>query len=47
MKRAFSLIEPKVKSYLDSFTNKSLKQINFSFKKQNYSSLSDVIFVVR
>lgn len=47
MKRAFSLIEPKVKSYLDSFTNKSLKQINFSFKKQNYSSLADVIFVVR
>lgn len=47
MKRAFSLIEPKVKSYLDSFTNKSLKRINFSFKKQNYSSLADVIFVVR
>lgn len=47
MKRAFSLIEPKVKSYLDSFSDRSLKQINFSFKKQNYSSLADVIFVVK
>lgn len=47
MKRAFSLIEPKVKSYLDAFSNRSLKRINFSFKKQNYSSLADVIFVVK
>lgn len=47
MKRAFSLIEPKVKSYLDSFTNHSLKKIDFAFKKQSYSSLADVIFVVK
>jgi len=47
MKRAFPLIEPQVKKYLDSFTNGSLKQINFSFKKQNYSSLADVLFVVK
>ena len=47
MKRAFSLIEPKVKNYLDSFTNHSLKKIDFSFKKQSYSSLADVIFVVK
>ena len=47
MKRAFSLIEPKVKSYLDSFTSHSLKKIDFAFKKQNYSSLADVIFVVK
>lgn len=47
MKRAFSLIEPKVQSYLDAFTKKSLKKIDFIFKKQNYSSLADVIFVVK
>jgi hypothetical protein len=47
MKRAFSLIEPKVQSYLDIFTNQSLKKIDFAFKKQNYSSLADVIFVVK
>lgn len=47
MKRAFSLIEPKVKKYLDTFTNTSLKKIEFTFKKQNYTSLADVIFVVK
>lgn len=47
MKRAFSLIEPKVKSYLDTFTSHSLKKIDFAFKKQKYSSLADVIFVVK
>lgn len=33
MKRAFSLIEPKVNSYLNTFNSDSLKEINFSFKK--------------
>lgn len=47
MKRAFSLIEPEVQSYLDRFTNQSLKKIDFTFKKQEYSSLADVIFVVK
>ena len=47
MKRAFSLIEPKVKKYLDTFSNESLQRIDFTFKKQNYSSLADVIFVVK
>ena len=47
MKRAFSLIEPNVQSYLDGFTNHSLKKIDFTFKKQNYSSLADVLFVVK
>ncbi|MBP5562087.1 MAG: hypothetical protein J6X70_09895 [Muribaculaceae bacterium] len=46
MKRAFSLIEPKIQNYLDCFTNKSLKKIDFNFKKQNYTSLADVIFVI-
>ena len=47
MKRAFSLIEPKVKKYLDTFSKDSLKTIDFSFKKQGYSSLADVIFIVK
>jgi len=47
MKRAFMLIEPKVQSYLDGFTDMSLKKIDFTFKKQNYTSLADVIFVVK
>lgn len=47
MKRAFSLIEPKVRNYLDAFTSGSLKRIDFIFKKQQYSSLADVIFVVK
>ena len=47
MKRAFSLIEPKVKNYLGTFSNKSLKKINFTFKKEKYTSLADVIFVVK
>lgn len=47
MKRAFTLIEPKVQSYLDAFTNQSLRKIDFTFKKQKYSSLADVIFVVK
>ena len=47
MKRAFSLIEPKVQNYLDAFTNNSLKKIDFTFKKQKYTSLADVIFVIK
>lgn len=47
MKRAFSLIEPKVQNYLDSFSDLSLKRIDFSFKKKNYSSLAAAIFVVK
>lgn len=47
MKRAFSLIEPKVQNYLDAFTDESLKKIDFTFKKQRYKSLADVIFVVK
>lgn len=47
MKRAFTLIEKEVKAYLETFTDTSLKKIDFTFKKQNYSSLADVIFVVK
>ncbi len=47
MKRAFTLIEPKVQKFLDEFTDNSLHKIDFSFKKHNYSSLAGVIFVVK
>ena len=47
MKRAFSLIEPKVKNYLDNFNEQSLKEINFVFQGKPYKSLADVIFVVK
>lgn len=47
MKRAFSLMEPLVNTYLDNFNSTSLKEINFSFKKNSYRSLSDVLFVVK
>lgn len=47
MKRAFSLIEPKVKDYLDNFNADSLKNIEFTFNKKNYKSLADIIFIVK
>lgn len=47
MKRAFSLIEPKVNSYLDTFNDQSLKKIDFTFNKKSYESLADIIFVVK
>lgn len=47
MKRAFSLIEPKVNTYLDSFKENSLKKIEFTFNKKMYESLADIIFVLK
>lgn len=47
MKRAFTLIEPTVNNYLDSFNADSLKKINFTFKQKNYTSLSDIIFITK
>lgn len=47
MKRAFSLIEPRVNEYLDNFNSSSLKEISFTFKKNHYRSLADVLFVVK
>lgn len=47
MKRAFNLIEPTIKQYLDDFCQQSLKEINFTFKKNEYKSLADAIFIVR
>ena len=47
MKRAFAIIEPKINDYLDHFNNKSLKEIDFTFKKNNYKALADSIFIVK
>ncbi|WP_300155767.1 hypothetical protein [Bacteroides sp.] len=45
MKRAFSLIEPKINNYLEQFNENSLKEIGFTFKKNRYKALADVIFI--
>ena len=47
MKRAFSLIEPKINDYLNNFTANSLKEIKFIINKQNYTALSDIIFIMK
>lgn len=47
MKRAFELIAPQVNSYLDMFNAHSLKNINFEFKKTQYQTLADAIFIVK
>lgn len=47
MKRAFTLIEPTVNNYLDSFNDDSLKKIKFTFNQKKYTSLSDIIFITK
>lgn len=47
MKRAFSLIEPKINNYLEQFDEHSLKEIEFTFEEKRYRTLADVIFVVK
>lgn len=47
MKRDFSLLEPKITEYLNKFSAKSLKKITFNFKGTNYTSLSNIIFIVK
>ena len=47
MKRAFSLIEPKIDDYLKNFTASSLKEINFVFKGKEYTALSNIIFIIK
>ena len=47
MKRAFEQIEPIVKNYLDSFNSESLSKVNFIFKGNKYSSLADILFVIK
>ena len=47
LKRAYSLIEPIVTTYLNSFSPHYLKQIKFQFKGNIYQTLSDSIFVIK
>ena len=47
MKRAFSIIEPKVNQYIAEFSSASLKTIKFEFKKKVYTALSDILFIVK
>lgn len=47
MKRAFSIIAPKVNKYLSEFSSTSLKTIEFEYKKKDYSALSDILFIVK
>lgn len=47
MKRAFTLIEPTVNDYLKSFNAHSLKKINFTFNQKKYTSLSNIIFIIK
>lgn len=47
MKRAFEQIEPAVNNYLNNFTDNTLSKINFTFAGNSYSSLADIIFVMK
>lgn len=47
LKRAISQLEPIVYEYLKSFSQDSLTKIDFRFKKQQFQTLSDVIFLIR
>lgn len=47
LKRAIDLIEPLVNDYLDNFSPDDLKDIEFTFKGNNYRTLADVIFVIK
>lgn len=47
MKRAFQKIETVISSYLDNFSETSLKPIEFTYKGSSYKSLADAIFIVK
>ena len=47
MKRAFTLIEPKVNDYLNGFNAHTLRRVEFTFNKMAYQSLADIIFVIK
>lgn len=47
LKRAFSLIEPRVNAYINSFNAHSLKDTTFTFKGTKYKALSDALFVIK
>lgn len=47
MKRALSLIEPKIQAYINAFSSDTLKKINFEYKTRNYTTLSDILFIIK
>lgn len=47
LKRAFTLIEPKIENYLRNFSGSSLKKISFSYKGITYNTYSDTIFITK
>lgn len=47
MKRAFSILEPKIYEYIKEFTSDSLKTIKFKYKKNEYTALADTLFIVK
>lgn len=47
MKRAFSLIEPKIESYLKGLKDSSFKKICFSYKGDEYKAFADAIFITK
>ncbi len=46
LKRAFPLIEPIVKEYLQNFSSSSLRKVKFQYKKKDYTAFADTLFVV-
>lgn len=47
LKRAFSLLEPKIQKYIDSFMPSSLKEVKFEYNKKRYTALADILFIVK
>ena len=47
MKRAFGLIEPQVRHFLDNYDNYGLKEIDFAYKQMRYKTFANTIFVVK
>ena len=47
MKRAFSVLEPGINEYLDSFDENKLEKVDFTFKNSDYKSYSDALFVIK
>ena len=47
MKRAFHVIEPIVKEYLDNFSVSKLKKIEFKYHNHFFHAFVDTIFIVK
>lgn len=47
MKRAFHVIEPIVKEFLDNFSVSKLKKIEFNYHNHFFHAFADTIFIVK